>query len=276
MRHIALLTSGGPKDENGNSNTAWVTEAEDILKQLEAAPDKAARDAIIDANEEVWKKLRDWLLTLSHDKCWYSEARDVFSVLEVEHYRPKKWVKRKPRTLPQDGYWWLAFDWRNYRMCGKMGNAKKGVFFPLAAASSECTYRGVSLHNEIPLLLDPAVSGDPELLSFNEDGSAVPHNDANFFEKLRVEETVKCLNLDYGRLKKARLRIWNRCWQLIEDCRELASSSPESFGPGDKAKLEEKKAELERMVQDDAEFSAVAKICLLKSNISWAMRIACR
>jgi len=276
MRHIALLTSGGPKDKNGNSDIAWVTEAENILKQLEAAPDKAARDAIIDGNDEVWKKLRSWLLSLSHDKCWYSEARDVFSVLEVEHYRPKTWVKRKPKAVQKDGYWWLAFDWSNYRMCGKMGNAKKGVFFPLSAASLECTYGGLSIENEIPLLLDPVVPGDPKLLSFNEDGAAVPHNDANFFDRLRVEETVNRLNLDYGRLKKARQRIWNRCWQLIEDCRELSLTSPESFGPGDNVKLQEKKAELERMVQDDAEFSAVAKICLLKSNIRWAMSIACR
>jgi uncharacterized protein (TIGR02646 family) len=276
MRYIALLPSGGPKDADENLDKAWLAEADQLLQRLIAAQDRAVRDAIIDDNDEVWKKLRPWLLSLSEDKCWYSEARDVFSVLEVEHYRPKKSLKRKPRDTVKDGYWWLTFDWQNYRICGKVGNSKKGVFFPLAATSLESTYGGLSLNNEIPLLLDPAREGDPELLSFNEDGRAVAHDDSDTFSKLRVEVTVERLNLDHGRLKKARQRIWNRCRQVIDECRVLALQMEVAAGPGDFVKLTEKKAELERMVQDDAEFSAVAKICLLKSNISWAMRIACR
>ena len=79
MRYIRLRESGGPKDANGNVNQAWLDNAQNLLDQISAAPDHAARCAIIDANEDFWRELRDWLLSLSHEKCWYSEARDVFS-----------------------------------------------------------------------------------------------------------------------------------------------------------------------------------------------------
>ena len=122
MRHIPLHDQA-PAPE-------WVLEANDLLAQLRAAPDAAARNAIIDANSGVWGALKQWLLALSHQKCWFSEAKDCFSHWDVEHYRPKKSAKDVDGT-EHDGYWWLAFDWQNFRICGNAGNRKKGTFFPL-------------------------------------------------------------------------------------------------------------------------------------------------
>lgn len=274
MRYIDLHGSGGPIDANGVPNAAWLADAQVLVQQLVAAPDKAARDIVIDANGVLWGRLRDWLLTLSHDKCWYSEARDLFSVLEVEHYRPKKRCKRVPRGVFGDGYWWLAFDWSNYRLCGKVGNARKGDFFPLAAGSPTAVYNGLSVLNEIPLLLDPACPGDPDLLSFNEDGACGPHADADQFTVLRVSTTTARLNLNQGRIKKARQRIWARVWQLIDDCRALAHQIDRAAGPADRERLNQKKEELRRMVRPESEFSAVAKDCLMKCNIGWARTLA--
>ena len=77
-------------------------------------------------------------------KCWYSEAPDAVSDWHVDHFRPKK------RTLDEDkteheGYHWLAFDWRNYRIAGSYTNSPhrdgQGVtrgkwdYFPLANGS---------------------------------------------------------------------------------------------------------------------------------------------
>lgn len=274
MRYIDLTGSGGPVDANGAPDAAWLNGAQALFNQLVAAPDKASRDAIIDANDALWGRLRNWLLTLSHDKCWYSEARDLFSVLEVEHYRPKKRCKRSPRTAVGDGYWWLTFDWANYRLCGKVGNAKKGDFFPLAAGSPAAAHNGLSILNEIPLLLDPACPGDPDLLSFNEDGGCGPHADADQFTQLRVTTTTARLNLNQGRIKKARQRLWARCWQLIEDCRALAQQLNQAAGPADRERLNQKKEELRRLILPEAEFSAVAKDCLMKSNIGWVQKLA--
>jgi hypothetical protein len=274
MRYIDLHGSGGPVNANGTPNTAWVANAQALVQQLIAAPDKATRDALIDANDAVWRQLRDWLLKLSHDKCWYSEARDLFSILEVEHYRPKKRCKRAARATIRDGYWWLAFDWSNYRLCGKVGNAKKGDFFPLAAGSPSAAHNGVSILNEIPLLLDPACPGDPDLLTFNEDGTCGPHADADMFTRLRVTTTTARMNLNHGRIKKGRQRIWKRCVDLIEDCRKLALQLNTAPGPAERERLNRNKEELRTMLRPESEFSAVAKDCLVKSNIGWVRMLA--
>ncbi|GAB4507704.1 MAG: hypothetical protein Tsb0026_04150 [Sulfuricaulis sp.] len=275
MRYIPLKETAGPCDLAGNPNQDWLDRANALLQQLIDAPDHPARCAIIDANAQIWGELREWLLSLSNDKCWYSEARDVFSYLDVDHYRPKSAVKRKARGNEQAAYWWLAFDWRNFRICGQVGNRRKGIFFPLAPVSPEAAYEGVGINNEIPLLLDPTEEGDPELLSFNEDGSAVAHADAGEMAKLRVNETVQRLNLNYSRLKRARQRVWQRCWQLIEECRAIASINPNAVGPADREAARQKAAELKSMARKDAEFSAVAVACLMKSNIGWARQLAC-
>jgi hypothetical protein len=274
VRYIALHGSGGPADASGAVDRAWIADAEALAQQLIRAPDKAARDALIDANAALWGRLREWLLRLSHDKCWYSEARDLFSVLEVEHYRPKKRCKRSPRGLVSDGYWWLAFEWSNYRLCGKVGNAKKGDFFPLAERSPVATHNGLSILNEIPLLLDPACPADPDLLSFDEDGACGPHADADGFTQLRVTTTTARFNLNHGRIKKARQRVWSRCWRLITDCRALVQQLNQAAGAADRARLIQNKEELRRMVHPESEFSAVAKDCLGKSNIGWVRNLA--
>jgi uncharacterized protein (TIGR02646 family) len=275
MRYIRLRESCAPKDAGGNDNQAWLDKAQNLLDQLTGAADHAARCAIIDANEDVWRELRDWLLSLSHEKCWYSEAKDVFSYVDVEHYRPKTKVKRKKRGPEKDGYWWLAFAWQNYRICGQVGNRRKGIFFPLSDTSPEATYGGLSIQNEVPLLLDPAKDGDPALLTFNEDGSVESLPDADVLSKTRVVETVERLNLNYPRLKKARQRVWSRCRRIVEECRDIAADGPQAIGPAELAQLQLKKAELRSMIAENAEFSAVAISCLLKSNIGWAMQIAC-
>lgn len=275
MRYIRLFESGGPKDADGNVDQAWLDRAQNLIDQLVTAPNHAARCLIIEANEGVWREVRDWLLSLSNDKCWYSEARDAFSYVDVEHYRPKTKVKRRKRGPESDGYWWLAFDWQNYRICGQVGNRRKGIFFPLAETSLEASFNGLGINNEIPLLLDPCRDGDPELLAFNEDGAVTCHDDADALATLRVTETIERLNLNHSPLKRARRRIWSRCWQLIEDCRRLAPTDPQQVGPAEQQQLIYKKSELTRMVSAESEFSAVAIECLLKSNIRWAMRLAC-
>lgn len=274
MRYIDLLGTGGPQLDNGAPDVTWPIEARALIAQLTAAPTKAARDELIEQNGELWRRLRNWLLALSHDKCWYSEARDSFSFPEVEHYRPKCRCKRMARGPVIDGYWWLAFDWRNYRICGKVGNSRKGDFFPLAAGSPVAVHGGVTIANEIPLLLDPASPGDPDLLSFNEDGACAPHADADAFSELRVSTTVTRMNLNHGRLRKARQRIWDRCWKLVEECRDLALQLNSAAGPAERDRLNQRKEELRRMIKPEAEFSSVAKTCLLKSNIKWAQMLA--
>ncbi len=77
---------------------------------------------------------KNWLLALSGGKCWFSEVRELYSHYDVEHFRPKKEAKGLDGA-DRDGYWWLAFDYMNFRVCGYVGNRKKGGWFPLQQGS---------------------------------------------------------------------------------------------------------------------------------------------
>jgi len=48
----------------------------------------------------------------------------------------------------------------------------------------------------------------------------------------------------------------------------------QAAGSADRERLNQKKEELRRMVRPEAEFSAVAKDCLVKSNIGWVRTLA--
>lgn len=273
MRYIPLLESGGPQ-KNGQPDLAWLAKANALTAQLTAAPDQATRQIILDAKaNEIWGEIKDWLLSLSNNKCWFSEAEDVFSHRDVEHFRPKRACKRKvgqKKLTYEEGYWWLTYEWENYRICGNVGNVKKGIFFPLQTGSLVSTYGGVSHRNECQILLDPISPTDPLLLDFIEAGKAVPHNDATTLERERVEVTVKHLRLDFDKLEEARAKVWSRCRFLIEECRKLTNQ----MGPAEKAIIEANQKELRRMVSPEAQFSMTASACLRKSGIGWAGIIA--
>jgi hypothetical protein len=167
MRHIV--------HRHAPDDAAWIAKATQILAQLGAAPDAATRNAIIKTNKAVCGEIKQWLLSLSHQKCWFSEAKDCFSHWDVEHYRPKKSARDADGT-EHEGYWWLAFDWHNLRICGNVGNRKKSTYFPLRVGCPRCAPHG-DLRHEDPQLLDPVDPEDPALISFNLEGRAIPAPD---------------------------------------------------------------------------------------------------
>ena len=84
MRHIDL--------ESHKPDEAWIMKSNEITKHLILLHEKGdmeARNKLIKDNSEHWGEIKSWLLSLSHDKCWFSEARDIFSHMDVEHFRPK-------------------------------------------------------------------------------------------------------------------------------------------------------------------------------------------
>jgi hypothetical protein len=274
MRYIPLLTSGGPK-KNDAVDQAWLDAAAALTVALKNAPSKAARDAIISADKnEIWGEIKPWLMSLSHNKCWFSEAIDVFSHKDVEHFRPKKECKRRvgqKKDTYEDGYWWLTYDWANYRFFGNVGNRKKGSLFPLMPNSSVATSGGLSINNEIPVFLDPTCDSDPELLDFNSFGQAIPHPDATNDEHYRVTNTVTHLKLDFDELEEARAKIWTACDEKIGRCRDIALKVK---GPAEEAEVKAIRKSLRAMVQPEAPFSMTAAACLRKSGVGWAQALA--
>lgn len=258
MRHIPL---------NDNApDAAWRKKADVLLAKLKAAPDSAARKKIIDDNAKVWGDLKQWLLGLSHDKCWFSEAKDCFSHWDVEHFRPKKSAKDADGT-EHEGYWWLAFDWHNFRICGNAGNRKKGTFFPLRAKSPRATGPDFDLRHEAPQLLDPVDDDDPSLISFNFEGRAIPAPGmADAWSKARVTYSVERFNLDFPPLMGKRKVVWNECWRRIQTYKDELQHLEDDDNPIARTQAKEAAKNIREMMRPEKELSSVARACVLSTG----------
>jgi len=244
----------------------WVMRATSLISELKAAADSDARNQIIDNNSDLWGELKEWLLRLSHGKCWFSEAKDCFSHWDVEHYRPKKSAKDRDGTS-HGGYWWLAFNWANYRICGNAGNRKKGTFFPLREGCGRVGVDG-DLRLEVPMLLDPVDEDDPVLLFFDLEGHAVaaPHvNDV--WETTRVEYSVERYNLDFPPLMDKRKTVWSECWNRVEEYRrELALCRKDPTNDVARDRVKQAAKHVRAMMREEQELSSVARACVLSTG----------
>ncbi|HEX3624205.1 MAG TPA: hypothetical protein VH280_02155 [Verrucomicrobiae bacterium] len=249
-------------------------EAKRVTALLEKTTTQAERNKIIDENKAVWGKFKDWLLMQSLGKCWFSEAKDCYSHWDVEHFRPKKSAKNMDGT-EREGYWWLAFDWTNFRICGKVGNVKKGTFFPLRAGTLSASSANRNTDDEIYYLLDPTNRQDPLLLTFGEDGSTTPREDLTGWSHQRADYSIKRLKLDeFQPLIDARKDIWQKCRRRINKCANLLGENDRAPSATKRQAVEDKLAELIAMTKPNEPLSAVAAECLRKSGLPWAQRIA--
>ena len=258
MRHIPL-TEHQPDQE-------WLDQANGLLDQLKKAQTKAKRDKLIDNNRAIWGQLKTWLLDLSHQKCWFSEAKDCFSHWDVEHYRPKKSARDADGT-EHDGYWWLAFDWQNLRICGNVGNRKKGTYFPLRADCERAAKPDDDLRFEDPQLLDPVDADDPNLLSFNVVGRAIPAPDLkDEWDQARVTYSIDRFNLDFPPLMDKRKTVWHECWTRIRTyLDELGRYHLDKKNVIAKAAYKQSAQTIREMMREDQELSAVARACVLST-----------
>ena len=204
---------------NGKPPQELIDNANKVLELLEKADTQDERKKIIDQekNRKAYKEFHDWLLEQSYGKCWFSDTQALFTYFDVEHYRPKKEAKDLDKNR-REGYWWLAFDWENLRICGNVGNAKKGTFFPLNDETRAATAQNRSTREEVPMLLDPANEWDASVVKFNEQGEVVPSPDASPVDKRRLEISVERYKLDFSRLVEGRKQVWGRCQRLINQC----------------------------------------------------------
>lgn len=248
---------------------AWLAKSAQLvadLAALDAAGKRAERNALIDANSAHWGALKEWLSALSAGKCWFSEVRERYSYYDVEHFRPKKEAKALDASL-RDGYWWLAFDYMNFRVCGNVGNRKKGIWFPLKDGSLCSTYARQCEKSETPYLLDPIDNDDVSLIAFDEEGKVIPMPGSSAWEQERVNETAKRLKLnEHAPLAEARRKVWQQVDRLIDDFTKAKARCGAGNNPAAKAKLTEVRARVREMTNPAAELSAVARWCLLMRN----------
>lgn len=246
---------------------AWQTESARLigeLAKLNAAGQIKERNELFDKHSAHWGKLKPWLLALSDGKCWFTEARDIASHLDVEHFRPKK-AARNAKGPERDGYWWLAFDYMNFRIAGTVPNRKKGVWFPLRYGSPCSTYTYRCEGDEIPHFLDPTNAHDVTLLSFDEEGKAVPAPGIPRWDYVRVRRTVDRLKLsEHQALAEERRKVWQKTTKLINKYLQALTKARTSAAAREQAKTAAR--DIVCLTKPEAELSAVAKWCIRLRN----------
>ncbi len=269
MRYIDL--------ENNKPDEAWLKKSDKLTKRLIELHEEGnitGRNKLIDDNTSHWGEIKDWLLSLSHNKCWFSEARDIYSHMDVEHFRPKKEAKALDGTS-RDGYWWLAFDYRNFRACGNVGNRKKGGWFPLKDGSLISTYDNQCEESETPFLLDPTDPYDVSLIAFDEQGNAIPAPGVSEWEAQRVEETIKRLKLnEHEALTEERKKVWQKMSREIEKYEAAKARCAAGGNPAAKQQACEHARNIREMTKAVEELSAVARWCVLFRNDPRLSRLA--
>jgi hypothetical protein len=200
-------------------------------------------------NHPEWNQLQPIMLSLSNNKCWYSEAPIGNGDFEVDHFRPKSRSKQKvdytnPKsasiTHKPNGYWWLAYEWHNYRLSGALANKRrrdrlgdgievhgKGDYFPLDCNDVGRVANDEETTNcEIPILLDPINQEDVSLLTFDSNGEIISAG-TDDYEHNRVLQTIFYYHLDLEQLNKERLAAWKDCEREILEIKEQIDTAPD-------------------------------------------------
>jgi uncharacterized protein (TIGR02646 family) len=254
---------------NPPTDATWLSKSDKLTKDLEDALDKAARDKIIDSNDAHWGKIKEHLSKLSYTKCWYSESRDVYSYMHIDHFRPKKEALGIDDKTDEGGYWWLTFCWKNYRFCGGVGNTIKRHYFAVKAHKCKCSTD--PMDDELHYLLDPTKPSDPKKLTFFPDGDIVPiQNDVNAFDHQRAAYTIDKLDLRFPALKAARRRAWAECSEKIEETKELIKQYNAKASASIQTSIDKNEDWFRQKIAPCNEFSAVYKTCLKSSVEEWA------
>jgi uncharacterized protein (TIGR02646 family) len=256
----------------------WLDEVAALQATLEQIATPAERKDFIDAHSDVWGKIKDKLLAMSHGKCWYSEAPDAVSDWHVDHYRPKKRALDEDKT-EHEGYHWLAFDWKNYRIAGSFPNSPhtdpEGVtrgkwdYFPLANGSVRATWDNRDFSHETCLLLDPAKPTDPKLLTFDEEGVPIASDPKNPIAARKVKTTVHFLYLDSPRLIAARKKKWRETMEWIEEYRDSCPDDYAACTAQDFNRLERQLKRLSKLTGPKAAYAATARACLRANDLSF-------
>lgn len=272
MIYIDLLNN--PPDE------ALIKEGEQLTEELKKqTPDK--RDEFIDAHQKYWGKLKDYYSELSHRKCWYTETHNPASDYHMDHFRPKKAVMHLTKDAPpfettnKDGaYWWLAFDWKNYRLSASIPNTSKNAYFPLKQGTPPAEDEG-DVSTEWIGLLDPTNQDDVNLLTFGDDGKACAAcSDDDSWEAQRVQLSVRVYNLNDVSLVEARIEIRNKCKELINTIKKKQRRYAKYNENADREEYIRYINQLREMMKPEAELSAVAIDYVLCDEEPYIRKIA--
>lgn len=180
-------------DINCDEFKAWQSTATKLTNSLKNCIDpknaRMERREILRSNTH-WTRLKPLLKKIFGDLCWYTDCDLTGSFGDIDHFRPKSSsCDLDGNIILDEGYWWLAYDYRNFRLSCEYANRKykdggKSTYFPVANEN------GVK---DIPILLDPCNYNDTELVGYREGGVIFPET-INSFDERRVKVSEKVYN----------------------------------------------------------------------------------
>jgi uncharacterized protein (TIGR02646 family) len=267
---------------------------DDVKQQLQDATDdllrlpESQRKAFIKRKENLWKDLRPYLAAVcgrdqrqDDFKCWYCEAKTSRFTYHVDHFRPKGRVKDRDRP-EEPGYWWLAFDYRNYRLSCEYCNTPhrdddetpacgKWDQFPLRDGSSRVQDPNLNVNDEVRLLIDPLKHSEVIFLSFEDTGRPRHLLPEGTYGGLMAARTIEVLNLDQPRINEARKQLALTCQRLVEDGNEEYASFSRTGSVAAREKFDGICQQLRDLIQPWSEFSAMARACLRGTGQEWVL-----
>jgi hypothetical protein len=230
-----------------------------------AAARKAAITAGLDkpARRKLWRDLGVNLAALTREKCWYSESRNPTADKNVDHFRPKNRVDEDPA---HEGYWWLAFTWRNFRYSSQWCNQRrvddvngtsggKWDRFPLCSNSFRARQEGDDIEQEDPELLDPIDPNDWKLLTFRADGHPTPVKPAGTRDHQRAAASISVYHLHCKPLVDDRRAVAGAVQRLVQELEQLR---PKIDDRAVRAVYKAREVALLRAIHPDSEYSAAA------------------
>ena len=282
MRYIDIEALRRPNGWQDRANKALdnlrreIEEAERAAAQDGNDRQEARRKAIAtglenSGRQRVWRGLATELSLLSDGKCWYSESFNPGSDKNVDHFRPKAGVEE---DNDHEGYWWLAFDWRNYRYASQWCNQRrndtanltkggKGNHFPLRAGSYRARQEGDSHDAEESMLLNPTDPEDWKLLAFRPDGIPIPAAPAGTLAHDRAEVSIEVYHLHCRPMVEGRRGIAGHVQRIVQDMDIL---HPQISQVQQRISYKKRLQELLRLVDRKAQYSAAA-LCFARGEV---------
>jgi 5-methylcytosine-specific restriction endonuclease McrA len=239
--------------------------------ELHSARDSEARSKVFTRYSDLWSDVKVHLQKQSMGKCWYCETKVRSFPGDIDHYRPKG---RVAEAADHPGYWWLAFEWRNWRFICRFCNSLNTDFetgkiggkankFPLldddesGRIKSPDAYEAYEdLWRENPALLDPTEREDIGLITFTSEGLPEP---VEKYEKRatykRAKASIETYFLDCSRLKNERKKIYAKIKRHVEKYNRFMSKWDTGHNRSDYEVAKEAGKVLGRMIAPDAEYS---------------------
>ncbi len=262
----------------------WAVSVATLEARLAAEPDVGEKLKLINANAALWKALKNELAKLFHYKCWYSEAPQAGTDVDIDHYRPKGRVAELIATAnPHPGYWWLAFEPTNYRYSCIVANRRrcdvetghvggKADHFPIADEIRRAWKPGDICDEEQPDLLDPCKTADVALLTFKEDGEAMPRYSSATHPRLyrRAHTSINYYHLNHTDFVRARLGLRADIQRHINSARKYFLHLEKGSAVNDHA-YEEAISALRKMRQATQPYSSFCTAILDKEKYDEAL-----